>query len=283
MGNCQYCGKPAGLLRSKHPECEDEHWQRERLIQAGRQQVTAEVSQAIKGAEGLDRLEQRLLEIERTFFVPPSDRKDLLIKGWEDSVEQFLNDGVLDATEEARLVEFRDRFALSQTDLDRSGAFTRIAKAAILRDVLNRVLPQRVSLAGDIAINFQKSEHVVWAFSGSGYLEDKTRRQYVGRSQGMSVRVMKGVYYRIGAFKGHPVEYTERVHVDTGAVVLTTKNIYFAGPRKSFRIPYAKVVSFEPFSDGIGLMRDSATAKPQVLVTGDGWFTYNLVTNLSQM
>jgi hypothetical protein len=94
---------------------------------------------------------------------------------------------------------------------------------------------------------------------------------------------MKGVYYRVGAFKGHAVESTERVHIDTGWVVITTKNIYFAGPQKSVRIPYAKIVSFEPFSDGIGLMRDAATAKPQIFVTGDGWFTYNLVTNLSQL
>jgi len=94
---------------------------------------------------------------------------------------------------------------------------------------------------------------------------------------------MKGVYYRAGAFKGHPVEYTERVQVDTGWVAITSKNIYFAGPQKSVRIPYSKVVTFEPFSDGIGLMRDSASARAQIFVTGDGWFAYNLVTNLSQI
>ncbi len=79
------------------------------------------------------------------------------------------------------------------------------------------------------------------------------------------------------------MEHTERVHVDTGWFVVTDKNVYFAGPRKSVRIPYTKIVSFEPFSDGIGLMRDAASAKPQIFVTGDGWFTYNLVTNLSRI
>ena len=152
-----------------------------------------------------------------------------------------------------------------------------------MRDVLNGVVPQRISVDGNLPINFQKGEQIVWAFSGSKYLEDKTRRQYVGGMQGVSIRVMKGVYYRVGAFKGHAVEHTERVHIDTGWVVVTNKNIYFAGPRKSVRLPYAKIVSFEPFSDGIGVMRDTATAKPQIFVTGDGWFTYNLVANLSQI
>jgi hypothetical protein len=30
-------------------------------------------------------------------------------------------------------------------------------------------------------------------------------------------------------------------------------------------------------------MRDAATARPQTFVTGDGWFTYNLLMNLSEM
>lgn len=283
MGNCKYCGKPAGFLRSKHAECEEQHRQRELVIQGGRQRIAAEVLRAVKGSDNFDELEKAISEIEQSSFVPSSERKALLVKGWENSVEQFLEDGILDATEEKRLVEFKERFALSQSDLDKNGALTKTAKAVVLRDVLNGVIPQRMSVDGNLPINFQKGEQVVWAFSGSKYLEDKTRRQFVGGSQGISLRVMKGVYYRVGAFKGHAVESTERVHIDTGWVVITNKNIYFAGSQKSVRIPYAKIVSFEPFSDGIGVMRDSATAKPQIFVTGDGWFTYNLVTNLSKL
>lgn len=283
MGKCKYCGNPAGFLRSKHAECEEQHQQRERVIQGGRQRIAIEVLRAIKDSGNFDNLEKAISEIEQSSFVPSSERKDLLVKGWENSVEQFLEDGILDTTEEKRLVEFKERFALSQSDLDKNGALTKTAKAAVLRDVLNGVVPQRMSFDRNLPINLQKDEQVIWAFAGSKYLEDKTRRQFVGGSQGVSVRIMKGVYYRVGAFKGHAVENTERVHVDTGLVVVTTKNIYFAGSQKSIRLPYAKIVSFEPFSDGIGVMRDTATAKPQIFVTGDGWFTYNLVTNLSQL
>lgn len=283
MGNCKYCGKPAGFLRGKHAECEEQNQQRERVIQGGRQQIAVEVLRAIKGTENFDGLEKTIAEIEQSSFVPSAERKALLTKGWENSVEQFLEDGILDTTEEKRLVEFKDRFDLSQNELDRNGALTKTAKAAVLRDVLNGVIPQRISVDGNLPINLQKGEQIVWAFPGSEYLEDKTRRQFVGRSQGVGIRVMKGVYYRVGAFKGQVVEHTERIHIDTGWVVVTNKNIYFAGPRKSVRLPYTKIVSFEPFSNGIGVMRDAATAKPQIFVTGDGWFTYNLVTNLSQI
>lgn len=238
---------------------------------------------AVKGAGDFDELEKEIARIEKSSFVPSSERKALLVRSWENSVAQFLEDGILETTEEERLVEFKERFALSQSDLDKNGALTRIAKAAVLRDVLNGVVPQRMSVHGNLPINLQKGEQIVWAFAGSEYFEDKTRRQSVGGSQGVSVRVMKGVYYRVGAFKGHAVENTERVHIDTGWVVVTTKNFYFAGSQKSIRMPYAKIVSFQPFSDGIGVMRDAVTAKTQIFVTGDGWFTYNLVTNLSQL
>lgn len=283
MGNCKYCGKPVGFLRSKHPECEGKHRQREHLIQDGRQRIVAEVLSAVKGSDNFDELEKAISEIEQSSFVPSSERKALLVKGWENYVEQSLEDGILDQTEEKRLVDFMERFSLSQDELDRNGAHTKTAKAAALRDVLNGIIPQQMSLDGKITINFQKDEQIVWAFPGSEYLEDKTRRQFVGGSQGVSVRLMKGLYYRAGAFKGHAIEHTERIHIDTGLVVVTNKNIYFAGPKKSIRLPYAKIVSFEAFSDAIGIMRDAANAKPQFFITGDGWFTYNLVTNLSQL
>lgn len=283
MGNCKYCGKSAGFLRTKHAECEQRHLEQERIIQSGRQRIGVEISRAIKGSDNFDELGKAISEIEQSSLVSSSERNALLVKGWEKSVEQFLEDGILDAREEKRLVEFKEHFALSQNDIDKNGAFTKTVKATVLRDILSGIVPQRVSVVGNIPINFQKGEQVVWAFADSKYLEDKTLRQFVGGSQGVSVRVMKGVYYRVGAFKGQAVEHTERVHIDTGWVVVTTKNIYFAGPRKSIRLPYAKIVSFEPFSDGIGVIRDTVTAKPQIFVTGDGWFTYNLVTNLSQL
>ena len=46
---------------------------------------------------------------------------------------------------------------------------------------------------------------------------------------------------------------------------------------------YDRIVSFDPYDDGFGIMRDAQTAKPQAFRTGDGWFPYNLAVNLSQM
>ncbi len=136
---------------------------------------------------------------------------------------------------------------------------------------------------GNLPFNLQKTENLVWVFQGVNYYEEKTRTRYVGGSQGVSIRIAKGVYYRTGAFKGERVQSSETVHADTGLLGVTNKHIYFAGSSKRFRIAFNKIVSFEPFSDGIGVQRDAQTAKAQSFQTGDGWFTYNLITNLAQM
>ena len=65
--------------------------------------------------------------------------------------------------------------------------------------------------------------------------------------------------------------------------VFTTKHLYFSGPKKKFRVRYDRIVDFEPFDDGFGLMRDAQTAKPQSFRAEDGWFAFNLATNLAQM
>ena len=135
----------------------------------------------------------------------------------------------------------------------------------------------------NLPFNFQKSETLVWAFPDVDYLERQTRRVRQGASHGVSIRVMRGLYYQPRQFRSESVETNVTKHVDSGTVAVTDKHIYFAGREKSFRIAYARIVSFDGYADGFGVVRDAASARPQMFVTGDGWFSYNLVTNLAQM
>lgn len=294
LGNCRFCGKPAGFLRGAHKFCreeddarrraeEEERRKRDQAVKEAGSRIVSIATAAMRSDAAYASLEAKLVEIVQANGLRQDDCRPLLAQAWEQAVNAFLDDGVLDASEEKRLSEFRQHFSLTQDELDRNGALTKTVKAAVLRDVLSGKVPERLSIDGTLPINFQKKETLIWAFSGAQYLEDKTRRHYVGGSQGVSVRVMKGVYYRVGAFKAQPVETTERTYIDSGWVAITNKNIYFAGSRKSVRVPYTKIVSFEPFSDGFGIMRDAVTAKPQIFVTGDGWFSYNLVTNAAHL
>lgn len=276
MGICNFCNQSAGFLRSTHPECEVRN-------SGSMKRIRYELASALRSTDNFDAVRPRIEAFAATGKITPLDQKRLVISEWESAVEHFLNDGELDAVEEHRLNSYIEQFNLTQAELDLNGAFTKLVMAAAIRDVIQGKLPKRIQVDGNLPVNLVKGETVVWAFQNSTYLEDKIQRTYVGRSQGLSVRVMKGVYYRVGDFKGQSVEQIVRDPVDKGTVVITNKHIYFAGPRKSLRLPYSKIVSFEPFSDGIGIMKDAANAKPQIFVTGNGWFTYNLVVNLAQL
>ncbi|MBN1139718.1 MAG: hypothetical protein JXM73_24305, partial [Anaerolineae bacterium] len=171
---------------------------------------------------------------------------------------------------------------LGQDQLDQSGTYTTLVKAITLREVLEGELPERFSVVGSLPFNFQKAEKLIWLFQGVDYAEQRTTTRYQGSYQGVSLRVAKGVYYRTGGFRGNPIPVTATVTIDKGVLAVTQKHIYFAGSSKSFRIPYSKIVTITPFSDGIGIQRDAASAKPQLFTTGDGWFTYNLLSNLTK-
>lgn len=312
MGDCVFCGKPAGLFKSRHQECmlADERAQQKRreeqvaldraraAEEAARKGAQAAAEQAhvelvrelmldtyltVKNGGDLVALEARLVGLVADGELSHPEKTEMLISAYEMSVDAFLDDGVLDAEEEDKLVKCQNRFALSQAQLDRSGKFLRVAKSAILRRVLQGEVPANVDVDAGGVVNFQKGETPVWLFNGCEYLEDVVRKQFVGRSQGMSFRVMSGVYYRVGGFKGEPVASVERKSLGSGALVVTDQNLYFVGPQKTTKIPYKKVVSFTPYSDAVGVMRDAATAKPQFFVVDDPWFAFNLIANLAKI
>lgn len=276
MGKCRFCGKSAGFLRSEHRECAEQHAQGEQAIARLIAEVPFSSTPHIKIAEQVKAIADRS-------FITEVQGRQLYIQDWSAAVDRYLHDGVISEEKENWLMEVKDELLISRADLEQNGSWERVVKSAVIRDLLAGVLSTRMRVDGNLDLNLQKGEQVVWAFPHAEFLEDRVHRQYVGGSQGVSVRVMKGVYYHIGSFKGQAIDRTERVHVDTGLMAVTNKNIYFGGPRKSLRLPYSKIVSFQPFSNGLGVTRDAASAKPQIFVTGDGWFTYNLVMNLAHL
>jgi hypothetical protein len=276
MGNCTYWGKPAGLLRSHHSECA------KRNDEGGKRIVDA-IAAAPSQALSLEAIFDQVDTVSLTALIPSAQQQHLISIGWKRAVENALHDGILSLEQEDRLKALVNRYSLSREELDEDGTFTRVVKSAVIRDLLDEVIPRRFVVQDSLPFNLQKNEVIVWAFKNCDYLEDRTHHQHVGASHGVGVRIAKGVYYRTSSFKGHVIDRTERQHVDKGMLALTTKHLYFAGSSKTFRVAYGKIVSFRPFRDGIGIFRDAANAKAQIFVTYDGWFTHNLATNLARL
>jgi len=275
MGICKYCNNPAGFLKDKHKECETKYSE-------GKSEIIKLVGESLKKDINLKEVQQNLKDIANASFIKEKEFLDLIKRGWHSAIDCAFEDGVLDKEEEKKLADMIDIFGFNKDQLNYDFYYQKIVKGVILREILEGIIPQHMTISGELPFNFLKTEKLIWVFKGIKYCETKTFRQYQGGYGGVSIRVMRGLYYRTGTFKGNPVDTTQLVHVDTGFLGVTDKHIYFAGNIKNFRIKYENIVAFHPYGDGIGVQRDAQNAKPQVFITDDGWFTCNLIMNLAK-
>lgn len=274
MGKCKYCGKDAGFLCSKHDECE-------RRFNQGLTAIKQIVGGCFVSKEDFYLKDAEIKKIASEARIDDESLKHELCQVFDNAIEQYLNDGVIDASEERTVARFVQYSGLSQNVLNANHSLEKVVQSKVLQDILQGNIPApRITITGDFPFLLAKSEHLIWLFRNITLHQQKVRREYVGRTRGMSFRIMKGVYYRTGGFKGHPVETSYMQRIGIGSVCLTDKNLYFSSPEKSLKIPYTKILSIESFSNGISLQKDGANDKPIFLEGINSWFTHNVVANL---
>ena len=187
-----------------------------------------------EGDKHLNAISDSLRESELT----DGQARSMLVRAWETAVQGALEDGVISLDEEHALSLYLHHFDLSSADVNVNGTHTTLVKAGAIRELAQGIIPERQKLSGRVPFNLMKSEKLVWVFEGVDYIETVTRRETHGSSQGLSIRVMRGVYYRPSTFRSRTVEWDETGLVDTGLLGMTTKHIYFAGTKKRFRVRY---------------------------------------------
>ena len=263
MGDCTVCGRPAGFLKSSHPECAQFVKQLETpLLTAacsGREEHRATAEAAINEAKNSGRL-------------TPARATTLALSSWCDAANLALEDGLLSADEETALMDFARMFGVPHVE---TPEHAKLLRAAVLRDVREGIVKTRLRIEGNLPFNLLKSEQLVWAFQRVEGFTTRTTRGHQGGSHGFSLRIAKGVYYRPSAFKAASTSVDSQVSLGVGLLGLTNKHLYFAAPGKALRVKWGDVVAFENFSDGVGVNRAKATDRPLLFRTGEGWFTSN--------
>lgn len=271
---CKFCGKPAGLFSRVHKQCDLAHLKAVACIPKA-------ISTAITSSSDFSALKNDVTSLAANGYVNPNELNNLYVSGFDNAVEAFLDDGVISKEEEDKISSYKNYFDLDQSTLDRNGSFQKVAKGLIINDIIQGKLPEnRLSISGNMPFLLEKGEVIIWVFQNVEFYEQRTKTTFEGRSQGVSIKIAKGEYYRTGSFKGNPVTNTQMTLIGDGMLGLTNKNIYFASASKSFKTPFSKLISLSQYSDGIGIQKNGTTAKPQILKGLDGWFTYNVISNL---
>lgn len=109
-----------------------------------------------------------------------------------------------------------------------------------------------ISMSNESPIMLKKNEELQLALPNISLFEPRSIR--TGAYGGPSIRVAKGVSFRVGGFKAESHE--ELRNIDNGSFTLTNKRLVFSGVKRTINIDLRKIISIDPYSDSIALRRE---------------------------
>jgi hypothetical protein len=273
MATCKYCGKPAGFFRWSHKQCRELH-------KAAATKIPEFFVKALDSSMEGSKFHGLAEEIARTHYVADAEFRALAIRGLVATIDKAFKEHGLSQHDDERIVGLCNSFGIDASELGPAG--NRFAKAEILRRLDEGRLPSKIRVT-NMPINLGRNESVIWLFNNMTYYTTRSRTQYVGGSSGVSIRGMKGLYYRVGSYHGHPIKTEYLSDEGHGIFVITNENVYFWSPRKAMRIPAKKIISIVPYSDGLQIMRDGANAAPHIFKLDDPAFAADAIARLNQL
>lgn len=273
MAKCPYCGKSAGIFSKKHKECEQKY-----IVNV------ADIKGRLNSFFWNDKTPKtEILSIAENSFISNNKLDELYENVYSEKLDQMLDDGLLSEDEETIIDEFQDFYEIKQEVLNKNNSVNKAVGASILRKMFDGdSITGRIKISGNLPFKFMKSEELVFLYQNALLSEQRIKTEYEGSSSGISLKIVKGLYYRTSAFKGRPVKKTIMKDIAYGMMALTNKHLYFASSEKSFRIRYDRIISLDRYSDGIGVHKDGVTAKPIIFSDVDGWFCYNFIKNIEE-
>ena len=157
---------------------------------------------------------------------------------------------------------------------------SKLGQVSILKSIQRGIVPH-TNMTAPIILG--RNESILWTYNGVSLYQEKITKEWVGRTGGFSFRIIKGVYYRTGQMKGHPVEHSSMEFNGTGALYVTNKNLIFYSISKSVKIPYNKIIGLTPYSDGIEVHKDGTNQKRMTMQGFDPWFIMNLLSQINSL
>lgn len=217
------------------------------------------------------------------FPMAQSEKEDAYYHVLSKAASNFLKNGFISDDEQRKIDDYVNLLSLPLNNIPakyQDSDISKIGQTTILKNIQNGIIPKSQIT---VPIILGKNESVLWAYNGVTMYEEKITKEWVGRSGGFSIRIIKGVYYRTGQMKGRPVEHSSMVQLGNGSLYVTNKNLIFNSPTKGVKIPYSKIIGLTPYSDGIEIQRDGANAKRLTAQGFDPWFIMNLLSQINNI
>lgn len=230
-----------------------EIWQRFR----NRQEFRAHALQAATDGRITASERKALTALGETLGMESADLQRVGIDAFAKAYKAATRDGVVTEAEEAELLRIQDYFGVSDNMVARTKLS--LARFRLLREISEGQLPI-IQVQG---LGLQKKENVHWLEPAELLEEQVVSREIRGQTSAVSVRIARGMTYRVGASRGRVVEKKGIVSVSSGDLVLTNKRVLFRGNKKGFSTRLDKLLDAEIVGDTVRFMDSSG--KPRVV------------------
>ncbi len=134
-----------------------------------------------------------------------------------------------------------------------------------------------IEYSGQSPVILKKDEAISIIMDNINLQEPRAVRQTHAAYGGPTIRVAKGVSFRIGGASARSESHEEIRVIDNGKLVLTNKRLIFIGTKRTVNIDLRKIMAIVPYKDGIESQRENKQ-KPEYF-TGTDKHTINYTIN----
>jgi hypothetical protein len=211
------------------------------------------------------------LRIEERSAVAMLNRhaEPILTQNWKTA----LSDQRLSPQEKAALDAMAQNFGIT-VDLD-SASQAQLDRFRWFWLVENGTFPEIAA-----PINLQRGEvcHYYTATELNEMRTETVRTNYAGPSA--RIRIMKGVYYRIGSVRTERVTREVLRPVDSGTLYVTNKRLIFDGSRKNSTIRLSNILAITPYAGAVEVEKTTGR-NPLFMVDDPEWLSILLSSRLA--
>ncbi|WP_341227936.1 hypothetical protein [uncultured Arcticibacterium sp.] len=193
-----------------------------------------------------------LEDLARFYNILDSDLRVIHKKEITNVFKAITSDGIITEIEKAHLEDLMSYFGFARSDFGFNQK--EFNKCYTLGLIENGELPK--TNIPTLNLILKKDEFYHWGCEMKLKQFKKVNSGASYRGLSSSVKIAKGVRYRIGSYKVSSNTREELKVIDNGLFWLTNQRVGFQGTKKSFSMPYTKIHSFELTKDGIYLFKD---------------------------
>lgn len=249
-------------MKIKLPKFIEKYYKRKDGLKKYQELITSFLSDSsISVEEG-----EKLTEIQKEFGLSENDIKNINKNSINSVFIDVTSDKRITGDEKKVLEKLLNHFNLSVDDVAFSqDSFNKYYTLALID---KGILPTISNAENTVNIIFKEDEVLHWAVAGYFLKRKKitTRVNYGGFTG--SVRIMKGLSYRVGSVGVQRVSSEILDREDSGMFYVTNQRIGYMGYRKQFSFPFKKIGALELRGDGLHIFKDGKEA-PYILELRD--------------